>query len=87
VKISAFVWDDGNTEHIAAHGVSREEAEQALWVAPKVRRSRFDRYVAIGPTEEGRYLFVVFLCFGRGVVRVITARDATPKERHSYGRK
>jgi len=87
VRITAFLWDDTNLTHIAAHGVSPEEAEQALSRAPGARRSRFDRYVAIGPTEDGRFLVVVFRRPGGGLVRVITARDATPKEKRAYGRK
>lgn len=87
VKITAFLWDDANIAHIAAHGVSPEEAEQALSRAPRARRARFDRYVAVGPTEGGRFLAVVFRQLGSGVVRVITARDATPKEKRAYGRK
>jgi uncharacterized DUF497 family protein len=43
--------------------------------------------VAIGPTEGGRFLVVVFRRLGGGLVRVITARDATPKEKRAYGRK
>ena len=87
VRISTFLWDDANMEHVAAHGVSPGEIEQLFWRIPRVRRSRLDRYVAVGQTEGGRHLFVVFRLFGAGVVRVITARDATPKERRSYGKK
>ncbi len=87
MRITAFLWHEGNTAHIAEHGVSPAEVEEALGRAPSVRRSRFDRYVAIGPTEGGRLLVVVFLQFKRGVVRVITARDATSKEKRAYGRK
>jgi uncharacterized DUF497 family protein len=72
---------------MAKHGVVPEEAEQVLWRAPQVRRARLDRYIAIGPTEEGRYLLVVFRALGGGVVRVITARDATPREKRAYGTK
>jgi len=87
VKITAFLWDERNVEHIATHGVSPEEAEQVFWKIRGVRRARSGRYVAIGPTEAGRHLFIVFGYFGNGVVRVITARDATSKERRSYGKK
>jgi uncharacterized protein len=87
VRITAFLWDDANIAHITAHGVSPEEAEEVLSRGPRARRSRFDRYVGIGPTEGGRFLLVVFRKLGHGVVRVITARDATPKEKRAYGRK
>jgi hypothetical protein len=87
MKIAAFLWDERNVGHIATHGVSPEEAEQVFWKITGVRRARSGRYVAIGLTEAGRYLFIVFGYFGNGVVRVITARDATSKERRSYGKK
>jgi uncharacterized DUF497 family protein len=87
VRITAFFWDDTNLTHIAAHGVSPEEAEQTLSHAARARRSGFDRYVGIGPTEGGRFLVVVFRRLGGGLVRVITARDATPKEKQAYGRR
>jgi uncharacterized DUF497 family protein len=87
MRIVAFLWDDENVSHIARHGVSPEEAEETLGREPTVRKSRFGRYVAVGPTEAGRFLLVVFRQLGSGVVRIITARDATVKERRAYGRK
>jgi hypothetical protein len=87
VRIDLFVWDESNVEHIAQHGVSVEEAQQVLSRTARVRRSRLERYVAIGPTESGRFLMVVFRLLGGGAVRVITARDATHEEKRAYGRK
>jgi uncharacterized DUF497 family protein len=37
-----------------------------------------------GRTEAGRYLLVVLASLGGGVVRVITARDPTERERRLY---
>jgi uncharacterized protein len=87
MRINAFVWDDDNVEHIAAHGVSPEEVEQVMGRSPTVRRARFQRYVATGSTDGGRRLFLVFRNLGSGIVRVITARDATVKEKRAHGRK
>ena len=42
---------------------------------------------ALGVTDDGRYLFVVFRRKPRGVVRVITARDMEPKEKRLYRRR
>lgn len=72
---------------IAAHGVAQWEVEQVLRRGPKVQRTREGRYQAAGPTEEGRFLVVHFRYLGNGVVRPITARDMTLKERRSYARK
>lgn len=87
VKISVFLWDDGNIEHVAAHGVAQWEVEQVFRRRPKVRRVREGRYQAAGATEDGRYLVVHFRYLGNGVVRIITAREMTMKERRSHARK
>ena len=87
MKIVAFLWDDENIDHVAAHGVTQDEVEEVLWRRPRLRRARGDRYQAAGPTEDGRYLMVYFRYFGQGIVRPTTARDMTRKERHRYARK
>lgn len=87
VKISVFLWDDGNIDHVAAHGVTQWEVEQVFRRHPKVRRAREGRYQAAGATEAGRHLVVHFRYLGNGVVRVITARDMTLKERRTHARK
>jgi hypothetical protein len=87
VRISALVWNDKNSEHIADHGVQPWECEQVFRRNPQVRRTREDRYLALGATESGRHLLVVFRYLGNGVIRVITARDMTPRERRSHGKK
>ncbi len=86
VKISVFLWDDGNIDHVAAHGVAQWEVEQVFRRHPKVRRAREGRYQAAGATEGGRYLVVHFRYLGSGVVRVITARNMTRKERRRHAR-
>ena len=87
MKILAFLWDDDNIDHIAAHGVAQREVEQVFRREPKVRRAREGRCQAAGATEAGRYLLVHFRYLGNGVVRPITARDMTLKERRTYVRK
>lgn len=81
LRITGFEWDDANTEHIARHNVDPDEAEQILQNRPVIRRSRSGRYVAIGQTDEGRYLVVVFEVYRGGRTRVVTARPAQPEER------
>lgn len=80
-------WDDDNVEHIARHGVSPEEAEQACRLRPKVRRGRCGRYLVLGRTRAGRYLLLVLTYLGSGEGRVITARDMDSRERALYRRK
>lgn len=87
LKISHFEWDAWNIEHIARHGVSPEEAEQAFFGEPLFRRSRKKSLKTVfGRTDAGRYLFVVFTVKPGSVVRVITARDMTAAERRYYRR-
>jgi len=85
-----FDWDDGNVGHLARHGVTRAEAEEALLDPRRIGASAYStvterRSAVIGATEDGRVLFVVFTRRG-GDVRVIAARDATSKERRRYRR-
>lgn len=86
-----FDWDHGNAEHIALYFVSIEEVEQALLDPRRIGIPAFSthdevRYCAIGSTEEGRILVVVFTN-RHGMIRAISARDATRRERRRYGRK
>ena len=65
-----------------------EEAEEALTDPRRlVLRTRSqrgeERWTALGATEAGRILFVVFTRRRDGV-RVITARDATLEEKRRY---
>lgn len=86
--IREFDWDERNVGHIARHGVSVSEVEEAiLFSRPLYRRGKEGRYVTYAATEEGRYLFVVFGVGGRGRARVITARDMTEKERGYFKRR
>lgn len=65
MKILEFEWDEGNWPKCAKHGVSKAEIEFVLTNAPMVMPDRSPatqetRFNAIGLTEEGRHLFVVF---------------------------
>jgi uncharacterized DUF497 family protein len=41
------------------------------------------RYFALGQADSGRRLFISFT-FRRSLIRVISARDTTRRERHTY---
>jgi uncharacterized protein len=85
--ITGFVWDDENVAHIERHAVSPDEVEEALVGDPLVLRGPDDRYFAYGRTENGRWVFTVYVTRPRGRVRVLTARDMTERERRLYQRK
>lgn len=86
MKITGFQWDSANTGHIAKHNVSPEEAEEVLCNRHLVRKSRAGTYHALGQTDEGRYLAVIFAIKPEGIARVVTARDMDDKERRTYRR-
>ena len=92
-----FSWDArkalGNLEK---HGVSFEEAATIFGDPEALEWDDFDdtdgewRTTRIGFSTTGRILFVVYsirrLKHGKETIRIISARQATRKERHSYAR-
>lgn len=69
--------------HVAAHHVETDEAEAVLDNQPLILRTKDEKYLAYGQTDEGRYLLVVFSRKPGFFIRVITARDLTvPEKRH-----
>ena len=84
--IRGFVWDDENVAHVARHLVDPGEVEEALSRDPVVVRAPDARYLGYGTTIDGRLLFCAFSRKPRGRIRVITAREMTPRERRRYRR-
>ena len=85
--ISGFEWDEDNRFHIERHEFTPEEVEEVFAGNHKVRRTRQERYIALGETLDGRLAFVVFRRLSGGRVRVITARDMEVSERRLFRRK
>ena len=91
-----FEWDDprepvGNTRHVARHGVTRTEAEQALtdphgFDAPAYATATEERYAYVGATEAGQVLFVVYT-ERNGRIRIITGYRAEEEEVEEYYRR
>jgi hypothetical protein len=89
---TGFDWDPANAEKIwERHQVSPGECEEAFFnepflVARDEKHSQGEpRYYGLGQTEAGRRLFVVFTIRGQ-LVRVVSARDMSRRERREYGR-
>ena len=89
--LDGFEWDEGNSDkNWHNHQVRQAEAEQVLLnrpvvVAADLKHSRTEaRYLALGRTESGRYLAIVFTTRGT-LVRVISARPMSRVERRVYG--
>jgi uncharacterized DUF497 family protein len=89
-EATEFEWDGGNAEkNWLRHRVSQSESEQVFFNRPLVlakdeHHSKEElRWYALGGTDAGRLLFVVYTLRGEKV-RVISARDMTPRERKDY---
>lgn len=90
-----FDWDDTkNRVNTRKHGVSFEEAqsvffdEAALEFPDPDHSADEDRFLMLGRSYLLRIL-VVCHCYrvSESVIRIISARKATPKERLTYGRR
>ncbi len=92
MEFSGFDWDDGNRAKCRKHGVSTEMIErlfqQGLAILPDAAHSRDEkRFKAVGKTERGRAVFVVFTLRRRGgvvLIRPISARYMHRKEVELY---
>ncbi len=91
-RVAGFDWDAGNARKSAdKHGVTQAEAEQAFFNQPLLvlsddRHSALEqRFQALGRTEAGRRLQITFtLRRNATLIRVVSARDMSAKERVVY---
>ena len=91
-QVSGFDWDGGNRGKCQKHGVSIAEIEdlftQSPRIAPDPRHSgEEDRLIAVGRTNAGRPVFVVFTMRTknkRRLIRPVTARYMHAKEIAAY---
>jgi hypothetical protein len=88
MRIEQFIWPDERIEHVARHGVSPEEVEEACFGNALVQRGKSEGenpvYYALGQTEAGRYVFCVVIAFPDGNGYAVTARDMTDREKRRY---
>jgi uncharacterized DUF497 family protein len=87
-----FQWDAGNAEkNWERHRVSRTECEGVFFVQPLLvaidekHSGKEPRYFALGGSGSGRRLFIVFTVRD-DLIRVISARDMSRRERKIYER-
>jgi uncharacterized DUF497 family protein len=85
-----FQWDAANSGKVwERHRVMPTECEELFFNRPLVVNSDEkhstgeNRFYALGQTDSGRLLFVVFTVRG-ALIRVISARDMSRKERRMY---
>ena len=91
-RLAGFDWDRGNAEkNWARHAVTRNEAEEVFFHEPvllaedDIHSTREPRYLVLGRTAADRRLAVIFTV-RRDLVRVISARPMSRKERTLYAK-
>jgi uncharacterized protein len=88
MRIDRFIWPQERIEHIARHGVTPPEVEEACFGDALTRRGKSEGeipvYYILGQTQAGRYLFCVVIGFPDGNGYPVTAREMTAKEKRRY---
>ncbi len=94
MKIEGIIWLNQIVDKLAfKHQVETFEVEEVLDGKPKFRfvekgdRKNEDVYMALGQTEAGRYLTVLFIYKQTKEALILSARKMANKERKMYGRK
>ncbi|MGH2617309.1 MAG: BrnT family toxin [Thermomicrobiales bacterium] len=85
-EIERLDWDEWNSEHLAKHGVTREEVEDAIKADTVARATYKERFLVLGPTRAGRILAVVIgpVPGQPGAFYTFSARPASRTERRHY---
>ena len=85
-----FDWDKGNiNKNWLKHKVSPAECEQIFFNQPLIIQDDIihstteKRFYALGRTDSRRTLFIVFTV-RNSLIRIISARDMSRKEREEY---
>ena len=92
MRVAGFDWDEGNQSKCLKHGVSVAAIESlfhgTIAVVPDPEHSKSEeRFKAIGKTDRGRGIFVVFtfrIRRGKTFIRPISARYMHRKEMDQY---
>ena len=88
MEFDGFEWDSGNRDKCQSHGASVEDIEsifarRVLIIDDHENSSVERRFRAIGVTDKGRKLFVVFTMRGRKI-RPLSARFMHQREIDRY---
>lgn len=90
----AFTWDPAKAQlNLRKHGVSFGEAQSVFYddharlVDDPDHSDSEDRFILLGLSEAARVLIVVHAYLEpEGLIRIISARKASPRERAGYDR-
>ena len=86
MRFESILWDldddpEGNVEHCADHGVTKEEVEEVLENATDADVSRSSgRPVLFGDTSTGRHLMVAYEEIDADTVYPVTAYEVSRRE-------
>lgn len=90
VECEGFEWDAGNADKVwQRHQVTPVECEELFLNRPFIvdadvkHSDSEERFYALGQSDAGRPLFVVF-AIRRRLIRVVSARDMSRRERRIY---
>jgi len=93
MQVEGIIWLRHIEDKLAfKHSVETHEVEEVLLNRPKFRfvekgqRDDEDVYLALGQTDAGRYLAVIFIYKQTKEVLILSARDMAKKERRQYGK-
>lgn len=92
MNVKYIHWAPDRINHIARHGISPEEVEEAAFdnfnivqTLKKAKRNPKEKiYRLLGRANNGKLLVFIFIYEGRGVAYPVTAREMTPAERRYY---
>jgi len=95
LKITGIIWLDDIVDKLDwKHQVTTMEVEEVLSGRPKIafkekgkRDPDENLYVALGTTDAGRYLIVLFILKSHQQALVLSARDMTISEKKHYEKK
>ncbi len=94
MRIDGIIWlRDVVDKLIVKHRVETYEVEQVFNGKPMIRfvekgdREGEDVYLALGQTDAGRRLSVLFIRKSANEAMILSARDMAEKERRQHGRK
>jgi len=90
-KAVSFQWDEGNRDkNWIKHGITQAECEQVFFNLPLLvfddsRHSQNEeRFYALGRTDAGKGLFIIFTYWDQSLIRIISARRMTKAEKDYY---
>ena len=94
MKVEGVIWLKGIVDKLAyKHQVHPYEVEDMFDNRPKIRfvekgkRTGEHLYLALGQSNAGRYLIVLFIYKQTKEALILSARNMTRKEKRQYGRK